>query len=289
MKTHAVLMAVAVTFLFSCTNLDSSTQKPAGNTCSAVIKKVDYDQKNVYYSVEGFKNEDDCWELLEHWTDGALQHYGKKVFNVHYLDSLPDFKKPLDGFYGSTAIQNRVIMQVTLNAAGEKMVFKSPFGVQKYIQKSDSITAEPNQAPMLVQSSWQYQTEVDKMTGKEIKFAYTYSTNTLNFDFPYQGGTTGQLLIRRIKGVTDVALQIDKGQFMSNLMGDEHLRVRFDDGPVNNWGFANAADGSSNIVFPSNAQKFVKSVKKAKKLMIEAPYFNEGRQVLEFDIVGFEW
>ena len=82
-----------------------------------------------------------------------------------------------------------------------------------------------NTAPATV---WEYTTEEDKMTSNVKYFALTKSINTLHFGFPYEGGTTGGLLIRNWKNKNEVILTITQGQFTSTY-GHEYVRVRFDD------------------------------------------------------------
>ncbi len=116
----------------SSTGLTSPT-RPPGNTCQAEITKVDMNESNVYYSVQGFVNTNpDCYRLLETWADGAIKHYERKALTVHFLDSLPNFKKPSSGLYGGMEVQDRVIMQVIQMIGGDTMVVVSPFGLEKY-------------------------------------------------------------------------------------------------------------------------------------------------------------
>ena len=139
------------------------------------------------------------------------------------------------------------------------------------------------------ESPWSYQTTEDEMTGAKRYFASVYSTNQLQFDFPYSGGSTAQLIVRNMKGKNNVLLKIDKGQFITSLGNDEHVRVKFDEGDVKNYSYSSADDGSSDIIFINYSSQFINQLKQADKLMIEAPFYDAGRQVIKFDVSGLEW
>lgn len=50
------------------------------------------------------------------------------------------------------------------------------------------------------------------------------------------------------------------------------------------------SDGSSNMVFLSNPKKFINLAKKAKRILIEAPFYEEGNQIFTFTIdKPLEW
>lgn len=151
---------------------------------------------------------------------------------------------------------------------------------------NSELIAEPEPE---VKHVWTYETSKDEMTGKEIYFAATTSLNTLEFEFPYQGGTTFYLYVRNMKGQNDVLLTLTKGQFMGSIMSSEYCRIKFDDGTVANYTFNSPDDGSSDKIFFDNPGRLISNLKKAKKLMIEAPFFNEGRQVIYFDVEGLKW
>jgi hypothetical protein len=46
-------------------------------------------------------------------------------------------------------------------------------------------------------AAWSYDNSTDKVSGKETKDAITISNNSFEMGFPYQGGTTGRIIIRK--------------------------------------------------------------------------------------------
>jgi len=149
--------------------------------------------------------------------------------------------------------------------------------------------AAVNDAAPEPQTDWLYETRLDKMSGDTSYFASSNSTNSVEFEFPYNGGSTFRLMVRKMLHGTDVVVLVDKGQFMTNMMGEEQLRVKFDDGKPEPWAYSGARDAGMDIIFPNNPKKFIQRLKTVKKVMIEAPFYNAGRQVMEFDVEGLRW
>lgn len=137
--------------------------------------------------------------------------------------------------------------------------------------------------------NWAYTDSPDKMGRGSIKSAFTSSVNTISFDFPYSGPQHGTLALRTHPQYgKDVILRIERGQFLTGIDGCK-VRVRFDDGkPQSFWGNG-PADHSTTTIFISDYSRFVASLKRAKKVMIEAPFFQEGNQVFEFNVEGLQW
>lgn len=139
-------------------------------------------------------------------------------------------------------------------------------------------------------SNWTYSETEDKMSGNILYFAKCVSTNELDFQFPYDGGSRGILSVRDLGNGSDVIIKITKGLFAGgSLLGDK-ARVRFDDEQFMLFGYSsNAVDGSMDIIFIANPAKFISKLRTAKKLMVETTFFNEGQRIMEFDVEGLNW
>lgn len=143
--------------------------------------------------------------------------------------------------------------------------------------------------PSTPSDTWQYAEESDPMGRGTIKYAHVESVNTVNFSFPYQGDQRATLTIRKHpKHGKDVILAIEKGQFNVGI-DDCTVNVRFDDGKPRAFSAVGPADHSSTSLFLRNYPTFVASAKKAKKIFVEAPFWQEGMQVFEFDTTGLIW
>lgn len=137
-------------------------------------------------------------------------------------------------------------------------------------------------------SQWNYSSDEDTM-GRKRSFAHVTSTNTLHFDFPYQGSQYGTLTIRKsARWGTNVAVRIERGQFLCGI--DEcTVNVRFDTGPIQRFSAGGPDDQSTTTLFLNNEGRFISQLRKAKVVRIEATFYQEGSQALEFNVEGFKW
>ena len=150
-------------------------------------------------------------------------------------------------------------------------------------------TTEATAANNQLASVWNYIEDEDKMTNEKHHYATASSTNELEFNFPYAGGSTFELgILNRGQG-NNVKLAVSKGQFMPSIMNDKTVRVKFDDDKPVNYTYVMPSDGSSDVIFINNENKFIARLKAAKKLMIEAEFFQEGNQIIYFDVSGLAW
>lgn len=154
---------------------------------------------------------------------------------------------------------------------------------------SASASGTESQARSKPEENWAYGSDQDEMTNKERYWTSTTSTNTIDFEFPYQGGSTFDLTVRNLGNKNEVTLSVSKGQFLTSFGFSKACMVKFDDETGTRFSYGSASDGSSDVIFFSNASKFISKLKKAKKLKIEAPFFNEGNKIIEFDVAGLKW
>ena len=141
-------------------------------------------------------------------------------------------------------------------------------------------TAIADSLDSVSKKEWVYQNSVDEMDGSTQKFAYLVSSNTVDFDFPYSGGSNLRIIIA---GDCGVGVGISKGQFNSNeFNGTNYVTVRFDnDAPIKFLTFE-PSDYSSDMLILGNSKTFIKLAKKAKRIKIEAPFFTEGWRLFTF-------
>ena len=135
--------------------------------------------------------------------------------------------------------------------------------------------------------NWTYSDTTDKMRGTTTKLAEITSDNQLAFGFPYKGGYTS-LTVRRTGAKLDAFIQID-GQFTCTDYTGDSVAVKFDDSPVVNYPCAEADDGTTGILFINNTSKFVARLKTSHHVTIEAPFYQEGRQQIEFTSSGLQF
>lgn len=150
--------------------------------------------------------------------------------------------------------------------------------------ENDSIAIEDSLDNEL-KKGWIYSNTIDKMDGYVAKEAFIVSSNVVEFDPPYNGGSTLQITICQTKeNGSGVAIGISNGQFVYNeFNGNNYVIVKFDnDAPVK-FSTLEPTDGSTNMLFIENPKKFINLAKNAKTIKIEASFFTEGSHVFTFN------
>jgi len=139
-------------------------------------------------------------------------------------------------------------------------------------------------------TAWRYTSQKDEMTGKEMQFAETYSTNTQDLHWPYGSNVRGELTIRKHPRYgKSVIVTLTKGQILCRSYENCTIMVRFDDGKPEKYSAIGPADGSSDQVFIRNYDKFVTSLKKANVVRIELPLYQDGNRAWNFNVSDLEW
>lgn len=126
------------------------------------------------------------------------------------------------------------------------------------------------------------------MSGTKTRTCLISADKELEFEFPYNGGSVATFFVRKKEGDTDTFLSVSKGQFMDTALGGS-FRIKFDDNPPKKYSFSGAADHSSDVIFFNSSKAIIAELKKAKTMLIEATFYNEGSRTIEFDVSGFEW
>lgn len=146
------------------------------------------------------------------------------------------------------------------------------------------VVAEPTE--VVTKKTWSTATETDEMRGTTDIWTYIISDNEVNFDFPYNGGSRLRIDVRYMKKYgTDVMLTISKGQFSgSEYNGTNYVTFKFDDGDLKKYYFNTASDGSADCIFLQKKTELISKLKKAKTIMIEAPFYDSGNKVFKFNV-----
>jgi hypothetical protein len=115
------------------------------------------------------------------------------------------------------------------------------------------------------------------------------SLNKLNLRFPYSGGVTGTLTLRKSpKFGQDIFLSVDKGQFRCSFGGCT-VSIKFDEGKIEQFSAVGPSDGSTNFLFLQPYKRLVERLRKAKRVIIEVEFYQEGLRQLDFDVTGLNW
>ena len=144
-----------------------------------------------------------------------------------------------------------------------------------------------------IQSEWTYKMDSDEMTTQEIQYAFNTSLNTVNFKFPYDGGSKLKLILRdkyayeQFKNEKSAILHISKGQFNHNVNGNITAKMSFD-GKIVQFNCLASDTSDFDILFISNYKKFFNNLKDTKILKIELPFYQEGNKVFTFDVSNLD-
>jgi hypothetical protein len=177
---------------------------------------------------------------------------------------------------------------VMLLAVGQGSGTKSPSAPEpKNVTGSVSNASSP-EAAVPTGGKWAYDSSTDAMRGTTSHFANIDSDNKLDFKFPYGGGSTGTLTLRKDPKL-NVILRVDKGQFLCDEFSHTSVSVKFDDGLIERFRCNSPSDGRANEIFIEGETKFVNHLRHASKLVIESEFFQEGRRQLLFDVRGLNW
>lgn len=135
---------------------------------------------------------------------------------------------------------------------------------------------------------WSIHENTDEMTDKTTKLASIMSHNTVNFDFPYNGGSRLSMHIREKENNVDVYFTINNGQFVCNeYMGTDEIVMRFGNEDAITYKTCESATGDSNYLFiryTKDAKQIINKCKIAKEIKVKAPFFQEGSRVFTFNI-----
>jgi len=138
-------------------------------------------------------------------------------------------------------------------------------------------------------SGWDYSSRVDQMRNQAITYASLVSDTILYFDFPYDGGTTFTLTLRKSGDNTDVMLIASKGQFTCFDSSEDRVQMKFDEGEVLHYSCGRSADGSSNVIFLGPEDMILRKLKASHHLTIEAQFYQEGSRQIDFSTEGLRW
>ncbi|HEX7693187.1 MAG TPA: hypothetical protein VF409_01785 [Sphingomonas sp.] len=150
-------------------------------------------------------------------------------------------------------------------------------------------TADNAAAPATAsETSWTYQTTKDAVRNTTDSYASIVSDNKVEFDFPYNGGSTLQMTVRHDHRGDNVYFVISKGQFVCGIdtcSGEMNI-----DGTPRHLTLTGASDGSSDTLFASGESGIIKALKSAKKIIVELPFYQSGNQQFTFTTAkGLDW
>lgn len=153
--------------------------------------------------------------------------------------------------------------------------------------KSSSSEKQSKNGSAQVVTRWRYEQKADK-GGNTVYKAAINSPTVLNFEFPYAGGSTATLTLRKKNDTHYVYLEVSKGQFNRSFQGG-NASIRFDGKPPVRYSLSAAENGRANIVFFDSPQKLINQMKEARKMVVDIEFSGQGTRHIEFTTVGLIW
>lgn len=134
--------------------------------------------------------------------------------------------------------------------------------------------------------AWVFLNNKDDMGRGDIKIAMVPSTNRFQLAFPYQGSQRATLMLRSGPGL-DIAvmLTVERGQFLCRVDTCD-IAIKFDDEEAKSATATRPNDGSSDLIFLGDEYGFIEAAKKAKRVKIEATFYQNGARVFDFPVSG---
>ena len=136
---------------------------------------------------------------------------------------------------------------------------------------------------------WRKSTHRDAMSGKDVVSTRVRSADTFTFGFPYAGAQRATLEVRNHpRWGRSVMLSIERGQFVCSSFVPCETKIRFDDGPIEEWRLTTPSDDSTDLRFIADDGRFVALLRRARTVRIEAAFYQEGTRTFVFDVTGYE-
>lgn len=185
---------------------------------------------------------------------------------------------------------NRRIAVLEAQLAEPKAVNLKSEVVSSNAMSTAVVSAPKEAAASIVGLQWRYDVTEEQMTGGKRRTASVESNNTVEFGFPYNGMQNGHLTLRTdSQHGKDILFRIEKGQILCTSYTGCSVQVRFDDGKSVTYSASGAADHSSTVIFLDNYNRFLTSMRKAKRVRVAVNIYQQGSPVFEFDVGGFDF
>jgi invasion protein IalB len=84
-------------------------------------------------------------------------------------------------------------------------------------------------------------------------------------------------------------VKIERGQFLCSAYDGCNVSVRFDARQVERFHASGPSTHETTVLFVTPADRFLRSLRAAKTVSIEAEFFQEGSNAMTFDTTGLKW
>ncbi|RYC68212.1 hypothetical protein [Spirosoma sordidisoli] len=134
---------------------------------------------------------------------------------------------------------------------------------------------------------WRYE-KTPGPTGSSVYKATLTSDNTVQFGYPYSGGSAVTMTIRQTNGSTYAYLEAANGTFTRSYQNGS-ARIQFDGKPPVSYALSAAANGRANIVFFDAGEKLIAQLKRTRTMVVRLQFAGQPVREVRFTPVGFRW
>ncbi|MEJ1933765.1 hypothetical protein WDZ92_26485 [Nostoc sp. NIES-2111] len=136
-------------------------------------------------------------------------------------------------------------------------------------------------------AEWQYHQKTDELRGTTRAFASVTSDNTVALSWP-TGDVVPELVLRLDDPQTVKAyIYVEKAQLICGPY--DVITVRFDSGPVEEYGCHNADAGMMDTAFIQEPMRFLGRLKASSSVLVEANFYRDGAQQFAFPVGNLAW
>lgn len=143
--------------------------------------------------------------------------------------------------------------------------------------------------PQPARQEWRYSEHTDDLEGFTWRTATLRSTNTVDFDFPYNGGSHGLIIVREHQRHGDaIMFRVSKGQILCGSR-DCGVTIKAGDREPQRISASTATDGSSDMLFLHNFGPILSHLKPGEELRMQVEFYREASRTFVFDAAGLQW
>ena len=153
-------------------------------------------------------------------------------------------------------------------------------------RRKEEIAEQIRNEERLARSEWTYREVVDEMRGTTMSMAQLVSENSVDFDFPYNGGCQALIAVRKTHNNYEVAFTITNGQLDG--VGDFRVNTKVDQGTIQEWTATEPDQGSHTLMFMTNPISFIRHFQKGDRMIFETYFYQHGRGQFIFNISGLD-
>lgn len=139
--------------------------------------------------------------------------------------------------------------------------------------------------------NWIVTESTDEMRNTKSVTMTNISKNSVDFEFPYQGGSNLHLIVRNRGGEKDLIIGISKGQFTCSSYQGCNVQFKFDDQAIQTIEMVGSDSRDSDVLFVSSSKTtdaLINRIANSRKLVVEPNFYKEGKRQFTFDLDGFK-